>query len=76
MFMIREITPDYWAPLGVWVVREAARNALQNPPQKFESIDAALADMSSRLQTPIGAWRPKASLVNELKCQRTLDSFL
>ncbi|WP_333787100.1 Nre family DNA repair protein [Methanomethylovorans sp.] len=75
VFMVREITPDYWAPLGVWVVREAARNALQNPPQRFESIGAALADMSSRLQTPIEAWGPKASLIRELKCQRTLDSF-
>lgn len=76
VFMVREIRPDYWAPLGVWVVREAVRNALQNPPQKFESIDPALSDMSSRLQTPIRSWRPKASLINELKCQKTLDFFL
>jgi hypothetical protein len=76
VFMVREITPDYWAPLGVWVVREAARKALQNPPQQFESIESALLDMSPRLHTPIGSWRPKASLVNELKCQKTLDFFL
>ncbi|MFA0821419.1 MAG: Nre family DNA repair protein [Methanomethylovorans sp.] len=76
VFMVREIRPDYWAPLGVWVVREAARKALQNPPQKFESIDSALLEMSSRLKTPIGSWKPKASLVKELKCQKTLDFFL
>jgi hypothetical protein len=76
VFMVREIRPDYWAPLGVWVVREAARKALQNPPQKFENIDSALLDMSSRLNTPIGSWKPKASLITELKCQLTLDSFL
>lgn len=75
VFMIREIRPDYWAPLGVWVVREAARKALQSPPQRFDSINSALLDMSSRLHTPMTSWRPKASLVTELSCQRTLDSF-
>jgi hypothetical protein len=74
--MVREIRPDYWAPLGVWVVREAARKALDASPQKFESIDSALLEMSSRLKTPIGSWKPKASLVKELKCQKTLDFFL
>ncbi len=28
MFIVREILPDYWAPLGVWVIREAVRDAL------------------------------------------------
>ena len=76
MFMIREIRPDYWAPLGVWVIREAVRNALQKPPQKFESIDTALSEMSSRIHTPAGSWRQKASLIDELKYQKTLDFFL
>ncbi|WP_214044062.1 Nre family DNA repair protein [Methanomethylovorans sp.] len=76
VFMIREIRPDYWAPLGVWVIREAVRNALQKPPQKFESIDTALSEMSSRIHTPAGSWRQKASLIDELKYQKTLDFFL
>lgn len=75
VFIVREIRPDYWAPLGVWVVREAARKALQNPPQQFESIEPALLAMSSRLHTPTGSWKTKASLVNDLKCQKTLDFF-
>ena len=28
VFIVREILPDYWAPLGVWVIREAVRDAL------------------------------------------------
>ncbi|RZN38031.1 MAG: hypothetical protein EF813_05285 [Methanosarcinales archaeon] len=28
VFIVREIRPDYWAPLGVWVIREAVRDAL------------------------------------------------
>lgn len=32
---IREITPSYAVPLGVWVVREAAREAMRSQPIKF-----------------------------------------
>ena len=75
VFMVREIRPDYWAPLGVWVVREAARQALKNPPQKFDSIEVALADMSTRLRTPYADWMEKAEMLSNIRHQRTLDSF-
>jgi hypothetical protein len=38
--VIRQITKDYYMPLGVWVVREAVRKALQNP-KKFSSYELA-----------------------------------
>ncbi len=75
VFMVREIRPDYWAPLGVWVVREAVRQALKNTPQKYDSIELALADMSTRLRTPYADWIEKAKMLSNLRCQRTLDSF-
>lgn len=75
VFMVREIRPDYWAPLGVWVVREAARQALKNTPQKFDSIELALSDMSKRLRTPYTDWIKKAEMLSNIRYQRTLDSF-
>jgi len=75
VFMVREIRPDYWAPLGVWVVREAARQALKNTPQKFDSIETALADMSTRLRTPYADWMEKGEMLSNIRHQRTLDSF-
>lgn len=27
VLVVRDVKPDYWAPLGVWVIREAVRNA-------------------------------------------------
>ena len=27
VLIVRDVTPDYWAPLGVWVIRETVRNA-------------------------------------------------
>lgn len=38
---LRFITDEYWAPLGVWVVREAVRNALAEKPLHFGSQELA-----------------------------------
>lgn len=75
VYAIREITPDYWAPLGVWVVREAAHEALSKSPQKFTSLSSALNMMSSRLKTPMELWKPKSKLINNFSYQKTLDLF-
>jgi hypothetical protein len=75
VFMVREIRPEYWAPLGVWVVREAARKALEAQPKVFGSVEEALTDMSSRLHTHSGKWMGKAKMLANNRVQRTLDSF-
>lgn len=28
--VVREVTPEYWAPLGVWIIRETVRNAFED----------------------------------------------
>ncbi|HIH31383.1 TPA: hypothetical protein HA235_01620 [Candidatus Woesearchaeota archaeon] len=33
---LRFITDEYWAPLGVWVVREASKKAMSSKPLKFD----------------------------------------
>ena len=35
--VIRLETPSYWAALGVWVVRESVRKALNNKKLEFNS---------------------------------------
>lgn len=76
VFAIREITPDYWAPLGVWVVREAARNTLSTEPDSFENLEEALMDMNTRINTPFHQWRDKSELLPYVKEQTTLSRFL
>jgi hypothetical protein len=41
---VREISEKYWAPLGVWVVREVARQAMGSDPMRFTTLNDALAD--------------------------------
>ncbi len=37
VLVIREITPEYYAPIGVWVVEEGVRKAMMQKPIKIES---------------------------------------
>lgn len=71
---IREISRSYWAPLGVWVVREAARQAMANRPCKFDSLQVALAEMEKGILTPSNEWLPKASLMTQ-PVQKSLSEF-
>ena len=71
---VREISEAYWAPLGVWVVREVARKAMSSQPRRFSSLADALADMEKRIRTPLGQWRREAKLLDR-PVQRSLMEF-
>ena len=49
----REIHEGYTIPLGVWVVRETARNAFRSEPLKFPTLKDALAHIDSKLRLSI-----------------------
>jgi DNA repair protein NreA len=72
---VREITEDYWAPLGVWVVREVARKAMRAEPKKFATLNEALEEMGRRIATPIGKWKPYTNLATGT-AQASLAEFL
>ncbi len=71
---VREIAESYWAPLGVWVVREVARAAMRSPPVRFASLTEALTEMETRIRTPAGQWRKEAQLL-AAPVQRSLMEF-
>ena len=73
VILIRSISRDYWAPLGTWVVREAARNAMANPPVNCESLDDAVRLASACIGSD--TWVPHSTLIPELRTQRTLFHF-
>ncbi len=72
--MVREISEDYWAPLGVWVVREVARKAMSSHPTRFDSLSSAREVMASRMRTPAVSWLKKAQLLTG-STQRRLNEF-
>lgn len=71
--VLREITDEYTTPLGVWVVREACRDAMQKPPLPFEDVPAALRHMDRHALHK--QWQQTAQLLDVVKRQRTLDVF-
>lgn len=43
VIVVREITPEYKFPLGVWVVEEGIRKAMKTKPLKFETLHESLS---------------------------------
>ena len=71
---VREISESYWAPLGVWVVREVARKAMSSTPQRFSTLQEALGEIDRRIKTPSSQWQ-KTSKVLAGPIQRSLADF-
>ena len=73
VLVVRNVTSEYWAPLGTWVIREAARNAMRGEKRTCANLEEAV-NLASRL---IGFthWRPHSRLIPELATQRTLFDF-
>ena len=75
VFVFREIRPEYYAPLGVGIVRETARRAFNNQPKYFDTIEDALKDIKTRLDTPIQTIKEKSWILNEYGKQKSLSDF-
>ena len=69
----REVTEDYWAPLGVWVIREGVRAAMRGPPERHPDMGSALGAVRDRVRIP--DWHKRATLLEEIMAQRRLDDF-
>jgi len=52
--VFREIHPQYFIPLGVWVVRETVRDAFRKRGEKFDTKKEALDYIDLRLQAKEG----------------------
>jgi hypothetical protein len=73
-FVYREITPEYWAPLGVWLIREAVRQAMVTTPRRFETIGQAVAAVEPETQR--NGWAHASALLGAAHRQRRLAEFL
>jgi hypothetical protein len=69
VIILRSISSDYWAPLGTWVIREATRKAMADPPL-CESLATAVRQESALLGSD--TWVSHSTLIPELRTQRTL----
>jgi hypothetical protein len=68
----RDIGPGYWAPVGVWLIRETVREAMKCKPTVFDTLSEAISCVSSRVSSPEAAMQ---SWFANRGRQATLDVF-
>lgn len=74
--ILREAHPGYIMPVGVWNVRENVRNALRQPPLRFESLEDVFKYVSTRLAIPRERWIANSEILKRLLYQRRLEDYL
>ncbi|MFQ5977714.1 MAG: hypothetical protein ACE5OZ_06285 [Candidatus Heimdallarchaeota archaeon] len=56
VIVMREEYPTMTMPVGVWLVRETVRRALETSYRKFETLKDALAHVATRFKIPLETW--------------------
>jgi hypothetical protein len=74
VLIIREVTDDYWAPLGVWVVRETVRGAFDNEYGVVEDLNTALNNIRRQVSVDWDRIRRKSKMIQGM--QSSLSQFL
>lgn len=73
---MREIHPDYIMPLGVWINRECAREALNHSCKKFSVLKEALEYIGTKFSIPIEEWIKTSTLLKNEISQEKITKFL
>jgi len=70
--VLREVTPDYWAPLGVWVIRETVRNAFNNP-EELENAEQVKWRINSNFRFLFKRIKKRSKMLD--RRQSSLESY-
>jgi len=75
VLILREVRPEYYAPLGVGILRETTRNAFTKEPERAETIEQAFAIMQKRLKININKFREISKIIKEYGKQKKLKNW-
>jgi len=67
--VLRGVSDDYWAPVGVWQIRESIRNAFDQRPATAETFHDAVNQLTSLLPVDSDALRRKSDMVSGVQSQ-------
>ncbi len=73
--IVREIKPEYFAPVGVWKIRETIRDAFNKPFEKFDGLKQAFDRITQKCITK-DRWKRESRLYKTLREQRSLAGFV
>ena len=71
--VIRHASDAYWAPVGVWQIREGVRHAFEGEPATAETFHSAVSQLAPRLPVSMTALRRKSTLASGV--QSNLSEF-
>jgi len=61
--VLREVSDEYWAPVGVWQIRESVRNAFDGEGGLAQTLHGAVSEIVPRLPVSETALRRKSEMV-------------
>jgi len=73
VLVLRDVTGDYWAPVGVWQIRESVRDAFDGDHGTAETLHGAVDELLPHLPVTSERLRRKSTMVGGL--QASLDAF-
>ncbi len=73
---IREVSPEYYAPIGVWQVRESIRGAFRRGFTKKDTLREAIEEVSNRLKTPMNEIIRRSYLLRRMLTQEKLLKYM
>jgi len=80
VLVLRFETPEYWAGLGVWVVRKAAERTLQDKFIEFESKEKMIEFVRElvwkKFRFNVDKILKKSRILNDLRVQKRLIEFV
>jgi len=73
--VFRQVSEEYYAPLGVGILREVSREAFSKLPERFSKINDALNLIQNRLKIPVTNYTEKSVLLRTYGQQKKITSF-
>ncbi|MFH0714518.1 MAG: Nre family DNA repair protein [Candidatus Diapherotrites archaeon] len=73
--IFRGVGPEYTIGLGVWVIRETVRKALQEEPLRFSDFKLAVSYIGTKFNIPISEWKKNSKLLDYFAHQKSLNEF-
>ncbi len=73
--VFREVRPEYYAPLGVGILREASRDAFTKGGKNFNSLKDAVEDIQRRLRISIEHFKNKSVILKNYGLQRKIGEW-
>ncbi|MFA5746382.1 MAG: hypothetical protein WCX82_04880 [archaeon] len=74
VIVFRDIDPNYRSK-GVWVIREAVKEALTKEPFTFDTLEQAMEFIDKHIRNGSGYWLKHSQLYTEIKTQKKITDF-